>query len=290
MSSTLPNLEYAHAWLVDLASTPSLPDGNPAFLFRGERSEYSHTLSSLDRHCQQLGLESQTYDQLEKVAQYVLEESCTLWDLPPRVGAAFCQHYGLPTWMFDFTCHPDVAVFFSSNRVQHESKAKRGRIGILDVAQALANHCAIFDLRLFKPAKRPRAQSGFGFMRAHFKHDDILDLKEPNIAAEIGLSWLEFEHLPDDETYLYVIGAESDLMSLEGDKAAQIPQDLVDQYVREKGPLSCEAAAILAEEIPAIGRTQAENCNVWLGGVNGAAAGSQQHVADGLRDGADAGH
>lgn len=269
MSSTLPTLESAHASLAELALKPALPNGSPAFLFRGERSEYPETLSSLDRHCRQLGLMSDAYEQLEEVAQYVLQVSCADWNLHPRLGAAFCQHYGLPTWMFDFTCDPAVAVFFSSNRAQHKSKAQRGRIGVLDVARAQANGCAIFDLRQFEPAKRPRAQSGFGFMRAYFGHDDILDLKKPDVADEIGLSWIEFAHLSDDETFLHVIGASSNLLSLKGDTAARIPQDLVDQYVREQGPLSCKAAAILAGEIPAIGRTQASNCNGWSGSVDG---------------------
>jgi len=253
--------------LKELASTAALADGTPPFLFRGERSEYPETLATIDRHGRTLGLMSEVYDQVDDVAQYALTVSCGNWNLHPRLGAAFCQHYGLPTCMFDFTSSPEVAVFFAANRLGHKSKATRGRIGVLDVAKARADSCAVFDLRHFEPAKRPRLQHGFGLMRAYFGVDDILDLKDPYAAERMGLRWLDFTHLPDDETFLHVIGAEADLLSLEGDSAARIAQDLVDQYVHERGPMGREAARILADEIPAIGsgRTKDGNQRSWSG-------------------------
>lgn len=167
MFTGLPTLDAAHAMLADFASAPALFDGSPAFLFRGERCDYEETLSTLDRHCRQLGLMSAAYKDLDNVAQYAQEARCTDWDLHPRLGAAFCQHYGLPTPMFDFTSDPTVALRFASNRAHHQPMAKTGWVGVLDVAKARADGCAIFDLRNFGPAKRPGAQSAFGFMRAY---------------------------------------------------------------------------------------------------------------------------
>jgi hypothetical protein len=263
MSIKLPTLDYMYGWLAELASTPPLDDGTPAYLFRGERSDYPETLATIDRHCRQLGLLSEAYEQLDDVAQYVLENGCDCWDLHPREAAAFSQHYGLPTPMFDFTSEPRVAVFFAANRIIHKSKATRGRIGVLDVAKARADACAVFDLRKFKQAKRPQVQHGFGLMRAYIGADDILDLKKSDVAEGMGLSWSEFAHLPDDETFLYVIGAENDLLSLQGDEAAKIPQDIVDQYVRDRGTLNAVTAQILADEIPAFGRTTEDNFRLW---------------------------
>jgi len=263
MSITLPTLDYMYGHLTEFASGPPLDDGTPAFLFRGERSDYPETLATIDRHCRQLGLLSEAYEQLDDVAQYVLTNGCADWNLHPRMAAAFCQHYGLPTPMFDFTSEPKVAVFFAANRVCHKSKATWGRIGILDVAKARADTCAVFDLRNFEPAKRPKLQHGFGLMRAYFGVDDILDLKDPDVAEGMGLRWCEFAHLPDDETFLYVINAESDLLSLADDNAARIPQDLVDQYVGDRGALNTVAARILANEIPPIGRTIEDNFRLW---------------------------
>jgi hypothetical protein len=261
-------LDYAYSFLKELASTGSLPDGTPAFLFRGERSEYPQTLATIDRHCRDLGLMSNAYRQLEEVAEYALTVSCGTWEVHPRLGPAFCQHYGLPTHMFDFTSQPEVAVFFAANRLRHKAKAPRGRIALLDVARARADNFAVFDLRDFEPAKRPRVQHGFGLMRAYFGFDDILDLKYSDVGDRMGLKWLEFAHLPDDESFLYVVGAETALLSLEGDCAARMPQDLVDQYVRERGPLGRKAASILSDEIPAIGhgRTKGGNKRLWSGG------------------------
>ena len=43
-------------------------------------------------------------------------------------------------------------------------------------------------------------------MRVYFGVDDILDLKDPAVANLIGLQWIEFAHLPDDESFLHVLG------------------------------------------------------------------------------------
>jgi hypothetical protein len=102
-------------------------------------------------------------------------------------------------------------------------------------------------------------------MRAYFGRDDIMDLKDSDVAEGMGLRWLEFSHLPDDESYLNVIGATTDLLSLEGDVVARMPQDLVDQFVHGRGPLTQEAARILAHEIPAIGRSAETSYRRWSG-------------------------
>jgi len=49
MSRGLATLDYAHNFLIELASAPPLSDGTPAYLFRGERSEYPETLATIDR-------------------------------------------------------------------------------------------------------------------------------------------------------------------------------------------------------------------------------------------------
>lgn len=263
MWKTLPTLDAVHQTLCELAATPPLEDGTPAYLYRGERADYAATLSTLDRHCRRLGLLSDAYEHLDDVAQYALSNTVNNWSLHPREAAAFCQHYGLPTQMFDFTASADVAVFFSANRRYHTAKAKTGRVGILDVRKARAGGGAVFDLRGFAQAIRPRRQHGFGVMLAYFGEDDIPDLKDPSLADRIGLDWVEFGHLPDDEAFLYLIGADDDLLSLQDDHAARLPQDLVDQYVGENGPLDSAAAAVLAADIPPIGRTAADNLRRW---------------------------
>ena len=265
MVKTLPTLDAVHQTLCERSASPPLEDGTPAFLFRGERADYPNTLSSLDRHCRQLGLMSEIYEQLDDVAQYALTHTIHGWKLHPREAAAFCQHYGLPTQMFDFTASADVAAFFSANRRCHKSKTKMGRVGILDVRKARAEACAVFDLRKFAQANRPQRQHGFGVMRAYFGADDILDLKDPAISELIGLQWVEFAHLPDDESFLYIIKADEDLQSLRDDAAARLPQDLVDQYVSDVGELCDEAAQVLSREIPSIGRTADENWGRWSG-------------------------
>ena len=265
MIHSLPTLDTVHGVLSELTRSSPLDGGLPAFLFRGERENYPNTFSSLDRNCRQYGLLSPVYAQLEDIVNYAESHGISGWQLHPREAAAFCQHYGLPTQMFDFTASADVAAFFSANHGYHRNKVKTGRMGILDVRKAVANACALFDLRQFELANRPRKQHGFGMMRAYFGVDDILDLKDPDLAASIGLQWMEFAHLADDEAFLHVIGAGDDLLSIQEDTAARLPQDLVDQYVSDEVVLIDEVARILSEEIPPTNRTAHENRRRWSG-------------------------
>jgi len=190
MSTSLPTLEKAYRDLLDFASKPHLPDGTPAFLFRGERSNYPTTLSTLDRHCQEFGFLSKEYEQLENLSDYALSVAYKKWGIDSKIGAAFCQHYGLPTPMFDFTSDPKVATFFAANRREHDKKTRYGYLGVLDVARARSDSCSIFDLRGFDPAKRPQMQQGFGMMRAFINSDGNtnLDIKNPNHTSNMGLT------------------------------------------------------------------------------------------------------
>ena len=45
MSITLPTLDYMYGHLTEFASAPPLADATPAFLFRGDRSDYRETLA-----------------------------------------------------------------------------------------------------------------------------------------------------------------------------------------------------------------------------------------------------
>jgi hypothetical protein len=142
-------------------------------------------------------------------------------------------------------------------------RSRIGKIGVLDVSKAEHGGCAVFDLRQFPEALRARRQDAFGMIYGAFRSDDSVNLKNHEIATQIGLDWITFGHLPDDESYLYLVGADEDLVSTVGDKFAAVAQELVDCFVSRRGPLSKNAAAILSREVPAIGRTKGENLALW---------------------------
>ena len=261
-----PTLENIHFELVRLAAESPVSEGFPAYLFRGERSDYEDTFTSMDRHYHQHPLESKVYDQLDDLTNFVMKSLFPSGPLPPRYAAAFAQHYGLPTQMFDFNSSANVAAFFAANRAIHKDRPRIGKMGILDVRKALdSKKCDLFDLRTFPEALRARRQHAFGLIYSGFRSDDRYSIKDKSLADEIGLEWWSFAHMPDDESFLYAIGAEEDLLSTDGDDFAGLAQEFVDQYVAIRGPLSVEAAAIVSSNISPIGRTPEQNRDLWAG-------------------------
>lgn len=263
MNSPLSTLDIVHAELEELAQN-KLPDGSPAFLFRGERARYPHTLSSLDRHYHDPEVDSVVHDELSEVTAFAMMTPLPSRQLPAQLAGAFAQHYGLPTQVFDFTSSPRVAINFAANRPWHAIKEQIGAIGILDVSVARAHKaCTLFDLRPFPEALRARRQEAWGLIHTAFTPSDFEDLKDPAIAQNLGLKWVEFDHLPDDETYLHLVGAATDLTDTAGDSFASLPQEMIDEFVLSSGLLSESAARILSRTIPAMGRSVEANAKRW---------------------------
>ncbi len=182
----VPALDTLHANLEELACK-RLPDGRPAFLFRGEREEYPETFSSLDRLSH--GSSDFIYDDLDDVTAYAMKHPLRSMGLDAKHAGAFAQHYHLPTQVFDFTASPTVAINFAANRPHHRrSRSPFGRMAIFDVAIAeQRGHCVIFDLQNFQLAIRPRRQAAFGFIYSGFDPEDRVDLKATRIATAAGL-------------------------------------------------------------------------------------------------------
>lgn len=248
----MQKLDEVHLMLRKVAAKRRA-DGSQAYLFRGERDVYPHTLSSLDRIYHDPELADEIYDELDDLTAYCMQAPLRARNLEPKLAGAFAQHYGLPTQVFDFTASPDVAINFAANRARHRP-ATMGLMGILDVEAAeKSGRVALFDLRGLSDAARPRRQEAFGLIYSGFVQDDFTDLKLRELAGEIGLYWVQFTHLPDDETYLRLVGADQDLEDADGDEAACLPLQFVEQFVEERGPLSLSTAqylvtALLPEE------------------------------------------
>ena len=259
----LRRLDEVYKGLLECQSVPNLPNGLPRYLFRGERDGYPDTLTSMDRHYHVVEADAEVYDELDDLTAFVMLQPFPEKDLKGREAGAYAQHYGLPTQIFDFTASAKVAIAFSANRVFHSQKAEGGNVAILDVAKASKSGCLIEDLRHHKFAKRAKMQEAFGMIYTGFKTHDFYSLKDLELVEEIGLIWVPFAHLENDEDFLHTIGADSDILSVEGDPFANLAQEFVDEYVKQKRHFSEKAAKILSKEIPNIGRTKEENFERW---------------------------
>ena len=208
-----------------------MSDGSPAFLFRGERDIYPHTLSSMDRHYHNDDLNDCAKSDLEDITAFAMQtplpipgSSDATARLPPKLAGAFAQHYGLPTQVFDFTASAKIAIGFAANRSWHKDYPRFGRMGVLNVATLRASGAAEdFDLRGFSQALRARKQEAFGVIYSRFRPDGFDDLKREDIAKELGLEWLVFGHLPNDESYLRITVSDADLVDPKGDDFAEVP-------------------------------------------------------------------
>jgi hypothetical protein len=245
----MQELDEVHIMLRQLAGE-TRADDSPAYLFRGERNVNPQTLSSLDRIYHDPDLPAEIYDELDNLTAYCMQVPLRSRHLEPTLAGAFAQHYGLPTQVFDFTASPEVAINFAANRPRHRPAAAMGLVGILDVEAAeRSGRVALFDLRDLSDAERPRRQEAFGLIYSGFVPDDFTDLKRSELADGIGLRWIQFAHLFDDETYLHLVGADQDLENAEGDDAARLPLQFVEQFVEARGPLSQSTARYLAAAI-----------------------------------------
>jgi hypothetical protein len=261
---TAPTLDALYEELVNLAPPVSTTEA-PTYLFRGERCPYPTTFSYLDRYYHTSDFD--IYSELENVTARAMAEVFPSGQVPPRLRGAYAQHYGLPTQIFDFTASPQVATFFACNQRHHRPETT-GSIGVLDVRSALASGlCEIFDIRGFRDAPRAARQNAFGLIFKGFRIDDTIDLKNEEIAKSMGLRWRPFRHLDDDRSLLQRIGIDDRILSTDDDSFAALAQEIVDDFVATRGPLTKEVAAILARDVPAVGRSRDENARRWQGGA-----------------------
>lgn len=274
----LPTLDAVHSqFRAFAAQNPA--DGLPAFLFRGERGPYPNTYSHIDRHYHDLppfedSGESaerarEVYEELDALTAFCMRHALPEHGLSAKLAGAFAQHYGLPTQVFDFTASLEVAINFAANRAGSAAPPQVvGQIGVLDVATALASgRVELFDLRKFEQAPRAQKQSAFGLIYSAFLADDEVDLKVPELASAIGLSWTRFAHLPDDETYLWVTGNDADLMRVvdstgAADPWADIPLQMIDAFVSaRRRPLLRETRKILGRTLDLDSCPASEPCD-----------------------------
>ncbi len=158
-------------------------------------------------------------------------------------GLAFCQHYGLPTALIDFTSSLHVAAGFAAATPHRSTTGPWGRIAVLDVRRSQS--CSqIWDFRDLSPTRAARQRAYGLYVSGH------ADLRAPDVRRRLGLAWYRFRRDPPDEQR-WLRGFDR-LLATTDDRLAGWVRHGIAMHVQEHGALGAEAAALLASRVPMV--------------------------------------
>jgi hypothetical protein len=213
----------------------------PRFLYRGENNaEYEKTISSMQRLRTDPSLSVSARKQIEELAKWVDAEMQAEAQLTPMYSAGYCQHYGLPTDLLDFTANPEVAGAFASLGDLHPV----GLFAVIDVAFA-ASQSILIDLTQHPFGIRPRRQQAYGFFHRRF-----IDLKTDDCVSELGIRWYSFSRAASDkERFTSLLAGKAALLDAHRDPLAGYMQLCIDEYVRKSGKFQDGSSVWLSNKV-----------------------------------------
>jgi hypothetical protein len=232
----------------DIGSGEVFESEAPKYLFRGEPAAYDTTVSSMERmkNCPHLSVSSK--QELEKLSQWVNSELQKKADLQPMLSAGFCQHYGLPSELIDFTADLEVAGVFASLGELRPI----GMFVVLEVRE-VSKQSMLIDLREHPFGLRPRRQSAVGFFHRRF-----IDLKSNDCTLALRSHWYSFSRSElDIDRFADRLHGENALLDAHRDPIAGYMQLCIDDYVRAIGKIQDASAIWLSDRIapaPLMGR------------------------------------
>lgn len=190
----------------------------PRFLFRGERTYFRESESSIAR--MKRTTEPRLGGAIEAITLCAARELGNLLKLGDMAAAGFCQHYGLPTELLDFTSNLTIACGFAAETRPDDPVNRRAQIAVLDLLPVISR-CIIADLTtLLADAHRPVKQCAYGF-----HHRTHTDLKTPTCVSDLGIRWYEIATSSDDARRHEL---PSDLLDPHQDKVAGLLQLILD--------------------------------------------------------------
>ena len=160
------------------------------------------------------------------------------YSLDEHGAIGLLQHYGLPTWMVDFTARLGYAFAFAA-----AGSATVGRVAVMPL-RALSETRGVVNLTDHQWAERPRRQAAFGVITTA----ELPDLKSEAARSCLDLSWYEFPVSGDDRAYLKA--KRDDLVRRSDDPSAGFLRFHITEYVEAHGKFSPELADWLLERIP----------------------------------------
>jgi hypothetical protein len=230
-------------WL-ETGSGLLIQDEVPQYLFRGECGDFETTKASTHRPgtytlrdgAQLSALDLQTLQVLIRdLARRFTKED---YSLDKRQAIGLLQHYGLPTFMVDFTGHLGYAFAFAA-----AGTSGVGRVAVVPTC-ALSATGRLVDLSNHSWTERPRRQAAYGVITTKELHD----LKSEAARSQLNVSWYEFPVSDSDRSCLK--GKSEKLVSLADDPSAGFLRFHITEYVEVRGKFSPELTAWLIERVP----------------------------------------
>jgi hypothetical protein len=226
--------------------TPSglvIPRDAPEYLFRGENGRHLETAGAISR--------LQTYT-LKDGSHLSSSDREYLWHLMLGIHQGFkadgyslddhratglLQHYGLPTFMIDFTAHLGHALSFAAIG-EHDI----ARIAVMPT-RSFEFTDLVVDLRKHPWAERPRRQQGFGIVMPI----NMPDLKSQAARLRLNVNWYQFPVTSSDHDELKENYRQ--LTRVDDDPSAAFLRFHITEYVEQRGKMSGTLADWLLERI-----------------------------------------
>lgn len=221
-----------------------VPDRVPEYLFRGECGAFGTTRAGnfrqeVFRLAERVPLSASDLETIRELVAYLARRFTHKdYSLNEHQSIGVLQHYGLPTWLIDFTGHLGYAFAFAA-----AAESSVGRVAVMPSRLAAAAR-RLVDLRVNHWAERPRRQEAFGLITT----DDLRDLKSDEARSRFNVRWYEFTVTHGDHAFLKDRYAR--LVSLSDDPTAGFLRFHITEYVEERGKFSPKVAEWLLGRIP----------------------------------------
>lgn len=210
----------------------------PAYLFRGESTQYTSTTATIQRVPSDSALTERGRELVAKLASLIECDLREFLGLSQIDSAGFAQHYGLPTELLDLTSDTQVAGYFASTG----KLGGKGYVAVFPTCK-LAKSSMLIDLRNHSSADRPRRQSAFALF-----HKTHLDLKATECVAQLESVWFSFDLVDSDRSAFQHL---SSILDAHTDPVAGALQLVIDSIVKKHGKLPDEIARWLSKRIAA---------------------------------------
>jgi hypothetical protein len=160
------------------------------------------------------------------------------YQLDEHHATGLLQHYGVPTYVIDFTTHLGHAVTFA---VMGGSDV--GRLAVMP-SRSFELAETVIDLRNHRWAERPRRQQALGVIMP----TQMPDLKSAAARARLNVSWFEF---PVTEADRRELGANyARLTAVDDDPSSGFLRFHLTEYAERHGKMPPTIADWLLERIP----------------------------------------
>jgi FRG domain len=231
-------------WL-ETRSGLAIPHQAPEYLFRGECGQFPTTKAPINRRST-YALRDGT--RLTDTDLKTLEELIPLlvkrfteadYSLGEHDAIGLLQHYGLPTWIIDFSSSFEHAATFAAT-----GDETSGRICVFPT-RSYNRTFALVNLTGHAWAERPRRQEAFGLVIAP---TGVVDLKAPDARRFLGVQWFEFPISVIDRDFFRK--KYDRLVSIVDDPSAGFLRFHITEYVEARDKVSPLLTKWLLEQIP----------------------------------------